>query len=234
MTCQEFRLYFADPFYPDGERRFEAEHLVHCADCVRFVEVQNELGAGLRLIRESVPELAASLDDAVLADYRKQIAEHPVPAHAILRRRRFAVLCWSAAALVMLASGILFFHGRKAVTAITQPDLPQSVLAPSPAVTVAVPTRVSNPRRLHAASHRALRPPSAPPVNMPEDPLPAGFRSLMYCDELSCGGGLEVIRVQLSSSLTALPSAPNSTNGAVFADVLVGPDGIARGIRIVE
>ncbi len=45
---------------------------------------------------------------------------------------------------------------------------------------------------------------------------------------------MEVIRVQLPSSVTGLAAASTSANGAVFADVLVGPDGIARGIRIVE
>jgi hypothetical protein len=43
-------------------------------------------------------------------------------------------------------------------------------------------------------------------------------------------GGLEVIRVQV-----AAPAAdPAAGKGVVYADVLVGADGIARGIRIVE
>lgn len=39
-----------------------------------------------------------------------------------------------------------------------------------------------------------------------------------------------MIRVQLPMYAASFPSA----NGMVFADVLVGPDGIARGFRIVE
>jgi hypothetical protein len=55
----------------------------------------------------------------------------------------------------------------------------------------------------------------------------------MYCDELSCGGAMDVIRVQLPASTAALAPALSS-GGPVFADVLVGSDGIARGIRVVE
>ena len=57
----------------------------------------------------------------------------------------------------------------------------------------------------------------------------------MYCDELSCVGAMEMIRVQLPSSRVAgLTPASTLPNGVIFADVLVGPDGIARSIRIEE
>jgi hypothetical protein len=52
---------------------------------------------------------------------------------------------------------------------------------------------------------------------------------------LSCDGAMDLIRVQLPSSLLARPaSAFRQTSGPVNADVLIGPDGIARGIRIEE
>lgn len=239
MTCQQLRLYFGDPLQRDAERRLEAElvvhdHLAHCSDCASFVEVQRELGTGLRLTREAVPTVPASLDDAALANYRKQIAERPGLASAGQRRHRFAVLCWSGAVAIVLASGILLFHGRKAVTTITQPRLAQSARAAQRPLTAAVAARVSKPKVLNPAVHRALRQTSVPSVTMLANPVPAAFRSLMYCDELSCGGTLDVIRVALPSSVTALAAASTSTNGVVFADVLVGPDGIARGIWILE
>jgi hypothetical protein len=56
----------------------------------------------------------------------------------------------------------------------------------------------------------------------------------MYCDALSCGGTLQLIRVQLSSSAAAFEPAAASPEGAIYADVLVGSDGIARGIRVVR
>jgi len=56
----------------------------------------------------------------------------------------------------------------------------------------------------------------------------------MYCDQLSCAEAMEIIRVQLPTSMAGLTPGSTATGDAVFADVLVGPDGIARGIRIVE
>jgi hypothetical protein len=45
---------------------------------------------------------------------------------------------------------------------------------------------------------------------------------------------MQVIRVQLPPSAAAFEAAANSANGAIYADVLVGPDGVARGIRVVQ
>jgi hypothetical protein len=45
---------------------------------------------------------------------------------------------------------------------------------------------------------------------------------------------MEIIRVQLPVSIAGLTPGSAATGDTVFADVLVGPDGIARGIRIVE
>jgi hypothetical protein len=242
MTCQQLRLHLGDPHQGDGFRpgaeplvneHFVHEHLIHCADCASFIEEQRELGICLELTRQAVPTFPASLDDSALANYRKQISERPLPARPVLRRRRFAITCWCAAVAIVLASAILLLNGRKAVVTVSQPRLPQFARAPQPPVKD-VASRVSKPKALHAAAHRAVRQTSVPSVAAVANPVPAAFRSLMYCDELSCGGTLDVIRVALPSSVTALAAASRPTNGVVFADVLVGPDGIARGIRLVE
>jgi hypothetical protein len=64
--------------------------------------------------------------------------------------------------------------------------------------------------------------------------LPAGFTGLMYCDELSCGGEMQVVRMELPMLSASIGSGYAGSNGLVLADVLVGPDGVARGIRIVR
>jgi hypothetical protein len=54
----------------------------------------------------------------------------------------------------------------------------------------------------------------------------------MYCDALSCPDTMDLILVQVPT--TAMPgqiSAFVDPSGSVTADVLVGADGIARGIR---
>lgn len=72
------------------------------------------------------------------------------------------------------------------------------------------------------------------PVNHQDNPLPTGFQSLMYCDQLSCAGAMDVIRVQLASPVLGVSSVSPKASNFVSADVLVGSDGIARGIRVVE
>lgn len=229
MTCQELRLYFEDPQRRDAKLRDEAEHLVHCPECARFVEAQRELGAGLHLVRESLPQFPAGLDDAVLANYRNQVAERKAPVPSPFRGR-FAVLCWSAAgaALVLVFVGLLW-HSRKTVVT-AQPQSAQATAAPAVASTVASAPPQTKPK----AARRIRRPLTAPRVTSLAGPLPPGFRSLMYCDVLSCGGTMEVIRVQLPPSAVTFAPVSGSGGGSVFADVLVGPDGIARAIRVVE
>lgn len=56
----------------------------------------------------------------------------------------------------------------------------------------------------------------------------------MYCDELSCGGAMDVVRVELQPSDVGLMATAQQDRNAIAADVLVGADGIARGIRIVR
>jgi hypothetical protein len=231
MTCQELRLFFEDPFRRDGPFGPEAEHLAHCADCARFVEAQRELGTGLRLARELAPRFPAALDEVVLANYRREIAKTAVGGKSNGERRRWAAWGWSAAAAaVVLAAALLSLPGRK--DPVARPESPAAFVSMSPP-TSTESTAPSRPEPVHSAGNRTLRKPAAQVGTTRDRPVAADFRSLMYCDELSCGGPLAVIRVQLPASSAGL-TALNSKNDAVFADVLVGPDGIARGIRIVQ
>ena len=243
MTCQKLHSYFADPLRVDADLRANcaevAEHIVGCADCNRFVEAQRELGTSLRLARMSAPQLSASLDAAVLANYRRHIAtlESSVSSTPVRRRRSLSALGWSTAvAAALLVTAIAFFSSRKTVTTgaplrtAQRADMPQPPESNHRGTVVAPRTRRTKPDVVLARR----KPPAISPASAGSS-LPAGFRSLMYCDELSCVGAMEMIRVQLPSSVAAgLTSASTPTNGVVFADVLVGPDGIARSIRIED
>jgi hypothetical protein len=229
MTCQEFRLYFEDPLRCDDELRTELEHLAQCSECARFVESQRELGSNLRLVRESAPAFPPSLDTDVLANYRKHIVEQTRPAITLRPRRSLTVLRWGAvAAALVLIAVLLFIASRKEPGTIAQPQQGPAIKAPE-SQPVERTTQVAQPKAPSARIPKTHRRVAFPTVATTSHPLPPGFRSLMYCDELSCGDFMEVIRVQLQ------PSAPSSSyGGPVFADVLVGSDGIARGIRVVE
>ena len=110
MTCHELRLYFEDSLRMDADFPCEAEHLAHCTGCARFVEARHELGAGLRLVRESAPEPSAAFEAVVLANYRRRITGDPPLVRS--RTLRFTVVCWTAAAAAVLALAAVLLSSR--------------------------------------------------------------------------------------------------------------------------
>lgn len=232
MTCQELRLYFEDPLRPDAEFQVEAEHLVHCAECARFIETQRQLGIDLRRLREALPTFPEKLDADVLANYRWNEINRPAVPNPTTSRRRIAVLCMTGAivAMVLVAVAVSSFRPR-AATPTSRPQrseltaMSRSVVNPTANLSSSAEIKRSHPAM---GRRSALRPPTTLTLPLPN------FRSLMYCDELSCGGVMDVIRVQLPSAGIGLEPASTGGGSTVIADVLVGPDGIARGIRIVE
>ena len=236
MTCHEVRLYFEDPFRMDAEFPRQAAHLAHCTECAHFVEARRELGAGLRLVRESTSKPSPALDAAVLATYRRQIAGDTLLVGS--RTRRFAVACWTtaAAAVLALAAALLLHSARRLETSNVKIELAQPQTPPS----VAAGKSMNSILRTNAASSSKTRqnaargPGQTPQVESTKSPASEDFRSLMYCDALSCGGAMQLIRVQLPSSAAAFGQAAASPDRAIYADILVGSDGIARGIRVVR
>lgn len=236
MTCHELRLYFADPLRMDAEFPGEAEHLAHCTECARFVEARRKLGSGLRLIRESVPEPSAALEAAVLVNYRRRITGDPTLGRS--RTHRFTVVAWTtaAAAVLALAGALLLHPARRLETSNSKIESAQPPIAETGTFEKGanrVPwTNVAAWPKTRLRSRRQLR--RAPQAAIMKSPAPEDFRSLMYCDAISCGGAMQLIRVQLPSSAAAFELAAAPPYGAIYADVLVGSDGIARGIRIVQ
>jgi len=236
MTCHELRLYFEDPLRMDAEFPGEAEHLAHCTECARFVEACHELGVALRLVRESTPEPSAALEVAVLANYQRRITGDPTLVRS--RTRRFTVVAWttSAAAVLALAGALLLHPARRLETSNSkiesaQPPMAETGTLEKGANSVPWTNAASSPKtRLRSAR----QPRRAPQVATTKSPASEDFRSLMYCDALSCGGAMQLIRVQLPSSAAAFEPAAAAPYGAIYADVLVGSDGIARGIRVVQ
>jgi len=245
MTCKEIRWYFEDHLR-DAEvlaaRGAVAEHAATCPDCSRFVAEQRELGRSLREIRESVGPVPQSVHGSVLLNYRQHMADQSARDGETVNGRFSPRLLWGfaalgAAVLVIAGSARYWRH------AATDTALHTTIGQPS-AITVKEVQENPAPEPLRRAKRnlaraQQVRPPAseltASPPRQTVRSLPEGFRSLMYCDELSCPQDMEMIRVQLPSS--AMPrQVPGfiQTSASVTADVVVGPDGIARGIRLEE
>jgi hypothetical protein len=236
MTCEDIRTHIESTakvteLVPDSG---VAAHIASCAECRQFMQEQQSLGTSLQLVRESVSSVPESLDAAVLAGYRRFIAEREAIPRGHMRKAHFPlVLRWGAvAALVLLASGIAWYSRKPTRVNVIPPVQPAStVAAVAPRTESAEPQvwpakRLVSPARKHSAPSDVHR--ASAVASIPDD-----FRGLMYCDQLSCAGAMDVIRVQLPPSAIARPTSLfRQTGGPVNADVLIGADGIARGIRI--
>jgi hypothetical protein len=245
MTCKELRWYFEDHLR-DAEIRSArgavAEHVATCADCSRFVAEQRELGRTLRQIRESASSVPQSLDTSVLLNYRQHMASRMAQQRTMIIGKFRPTLVWSSTAVaagILIVAGFLLLSRHEIANSAVRPAAPQVVTIPVIEVPRTAPLGARRRPKPKPARSKRVQP--SPPEQTasrlvrPVRSLPEGFRSLMYCDELSCPADMEMIRVQLPSS--AMPRQVSGfiqTSGSVTADVLVGPDGIARGIRFEE
>ena len=248
MTCTEARTFLQNNLqnnlitagtpekheceYPAGI----AAHLQSCAQCRHFIADHAELQRLLNSVRNAAPQVSASLDAAVLANFRRN-AERISVTNPVRSSRPFRVTsAWfwrgAVAAVVLLAALSLTLRSRapKHQAQTAKPTLPQTK---QPEITARVAQNVATSKAV-SAPHRHTKPqPVAPAAALPalaRDNFPPGFTSLMYCDPLSCNSPMDIIRMQLPTS----SSAPSSPTGFTYADVLVGSDGVARGIRIVQ
>jgi hypothetical protein len=232
MTCQKLRLYFEDPLRSDVQFGVETEHLFRCAECARFVDTQRQMAAGLSRLREAVPQFPERLDASVLANYRGDATSGLPVSKTTGARQSITMLCMTGATAAMVVAIFIFVSTPRAANPIPGPHRAESIAVSQAIARNATPSflRPAKVRRPHPVRSRR----SALPVVAQDSSLAPDFRSLMYCDALSCGGVMELIRVQLPSAGMSPNRASSGRGGTVMADVLVGPDGIARGIRIVE
>lgn len=243
MTCQELNLHLDNYVRKESTAESDGDaitaHLSTCSDCRRLFEERNELERSLQLVRDSAPRSSEELDARVLANYRRLVSEPAVAPKTILSRP--AILAWTAfAAALLLGAALIMMRPKNTVTILTQNPVPQTI-ATSPATSEPVRSTTSQSKpSIHARHfpkprHQSASPDPALASAQVVRSLPEGFRSLMYCDELSCAQDMDMIRVQLPSAFVMRSgrSLPQP-GGLVNADVLVGPDGIARGIRFEQ
>jgi len=238
MTCQELHCYLENPLrveiymYRESLPATVSEHLAECGECARLFEEQKALGISLNMARDAAPPTPPSLGAKVLANYRRQMTEPESHGHRGAWSASNPWLRWGvAAAMVIAVVATVIFLGQRhepitaKKVAPVKEQIPvavqqQKTIVPANRFPVESPKQeasVERTRRSFAAANKS--------------PLPPGFASLMYCDELNCTGAMEVIRVELPPGVRQ-PNGPSAA--PVMAEVLVGADGIARGIRIVQ
>ncbi len=61
-----------------------------------------------------------------------------------------------------------------------------------------------------------------------------GYSNLMYCDPVTCAGPMQVVRIKVPVGQVKANLGQSTGDGYVNADVVVGPDGLARAIRMAD
>ena len=237
MTCQELECYLENPlrveiyFHRESLPPAVSEHLAACEECARLFEEQKALGLGLRVARDAAPEVPAALSTRVLEGYRAQLASPSGFGRRDAGKFSNTWLRWgiaAAAAAAVIAIALFLSHNRAPIMVKT--IAPPQMQAPPTAQREAT-VSPKPPVATEASMKGAPEPVRKRTAVASRGPLPPGFASLMYCDEMTCTGSLEVIRVELPPPAG---QAQDPEAAPVMAEVLVGADGIARGIRIIQ
>lgn len=238
MNCRELESNFEHSAASELPRLSdEAErHLSTCVSCRGFVDTRKELFAGLRALREGALKVPVSLDAAVLTRYRQQMAV-PRLVRTGSRWRIAALLPVAAAVTLAIAATLYVSRPHQAIDSHVQP-LPVKQVTPA---SQSQNEKIADmPRKEKHAPIATTKRPHIPAEQRSSAPKPTvlqassqEFRSLMYCDELSCDGGMDVVRVELPALLPELQGASRRPR-TISAEVLVGADGFARGIRIAH
>ena len=213
MTCQEFWISVAPPAAagPPDMNAGERSHLDQCAACAAEFARHCRLAESLALAGRDLRRIQAPgrVEARLLAAFRWQGA-----APKAVRNPWLApVIWWAAAAALLVCAGLFLTGGRQ--------PLPARHVRPSPVqwADVVLPAEVE-------AGAEA------------QDETTAGFIPVPNADKFASNDEqVDLVRVEIPRSAMIAFGIPVSAEDAadrVEADVLLGPDGLARAVRFVN
>ena len=241
MNCNELHAHWESDLKGRRNTAFDAiglaDHAAVCPECNSFVEERQELARMLQALRHSAPAVPASVDRAVAQGYRRHISGQQRSSVLLTRRiSPHASSAWAVAisfAIIAVFAAVLFFLSRHEITG-HRVETPPMVVPQSEANVKSEIAEVEKPiRKITRSPAAAVKHRRRAATTQEDSPVPTRFQSLMYCDQLSCPDALDIIRMQLPSPVLGV-TASGGSSGLVSAEILVGQDGIARGIRFVE
>ncbi len=190
-----------------------AEHALGCEACRRWITAESQL-------RPMLVELASSSRNAAPTAAVRNVLLDELRVLRPVRKSAFpGRLALVAAVLVCVAAVPAvwrFVASRPLPPATVKPFVPP----PPPATENTSQSPVETPR---LAVRRPERKPKLPAS-------PDGFYPVVMCDSLSCDGPTVEVRVEV-------PASPLSARGGsrkVVTDLLVGEDGLVRGVRVLQ
>ncbi len=235
MNCEEIREQLVETArmreLSSDLRKIVFGHTAECADCRKRLEAEQGLTRGLAVLSESMATAPARLEFAISRELRV------IP----MRRRPNGLRMYAgAAAAVAAAIGLVaLFVGERSPGPRPVPVTMAPVIAHRQPRSVE-PQFEDAGKRVRAA---AVAAPAIARAGKPKGGAEwANFVQLPNAAELSPDEPAEMVRVEMpAEGLRSLGLALNSQNfdsqnyeDRVEADVLVGPDGTPRAIRIAN
>ena len=253
MNCSEFQ-HISHELARDrveGRERIEAlAHTGECPRCAEYLDEERKLSLKLGFLSQALhsQEAPERLESALLTAFREHAARTDgngsVPLHAGPRfwaRQKFWGWGATAAALAAVIALAVGIYSRRSPQSIA-PTASVTSHAPaqeniSPAITPA--QQADSPqqsavrvRPRHSTTAQIRSAAADEGVTIADN---SGFVPLIYCDQLNCGTPAEVVRVEIpASSLPMMGLVNDNRSGPVRADVVVGEDGVARAIRLLD
>ena len=204
MSCHEFW---------NSENREASSHLEECPACAKAWDREQALLLGLRIVQSDLRAIEAPprLEDRLTAAFRGY-AGLGAPAPAMGPPAPWLqVVTWLASAAALAVMAVLLVPG-------SEPK----------------PVRKAAPNAMHfAAAPNGPQVPAAPQTEIAEE----DFIPLPDAAGVDAGEEMNLVRLEFPrSAMVALGFEVSDENSSepVAADVIIGPDGVARALRFLE
>ncbi len=234
MTCQWYEQQLANErneLWVNGRPSPALlEHTRECERCAKLADRELELRGSLLRLAESSQFLRPSenVKRNLLAALNSNTPVRP--------RRVFVLrLAFAAAAVLCLGIGLLYWRNARpqpVPEVAHQPETQPKQAAPQQSVPVqtvaAMPKANRNPVQVAATTKRPALQQSTVAKAQPQN----DFYPVIMCDSLTCAGPTVAVRVELPAS--PLVNRGGGSNRTVMADLLVGEDGLVRGVRVLQ
>jgi hypothetical protein len=249
MNCQEFERtiidFGCDPLMGDSAHARALEHAKICAQCGARLTHEQRMTAGLQVL--AVEEAAINAPERVRSALRAAFAERQAAAAtppALLWSARRKLLWGMAAAAMLMLSLIttaLLLREQKVKVDGQQAG---AIDNPAPPTTSGklpgAPAGVQRASRAHSSI--AVRPSGrsgrrrTPPVKESAEDAGELF-PLTFVAQAGPTEFIQTVRVEISRSMLlsmGLPVNIDRGEGPIKADLIIGEDGVARAVRIIN
>ena len=201
------------------------EHARGCANCDRLVEHELKLKLMFTELAEKMhaAEPSAAVKHNLLAELQTM---RPQKVTRLGWLPRFAIAAMGIACLVLAMLVVVQrVKGHRVVARMpTEPAPAVKTPVVEEARSIKPPVTTSAKNVSRKATRKSTQ--SQPPVETAND-----FYPTVMCDSITCAGPAVTVRVELPRSPL---SARRSSGGPVMADLLVGEDGLVRGVRLLQ